>query len=173
MGVVPDLARSFRVVTYGRRGHSASEATPGQGSRRQDEDDLAGLIEGLGLAPAHVGANSFSASRSVKRSPSDRGPGTNSPHLSVWYSSETLPRFWTSSPIRNGRIWIWQPSVDSTARAGHARACEPAVVPEDHRAFGRCTTEREDTRLRRRRPAPHVSHPAEYVAVLTGFIAGG
>lgn len=65
LAVVPGLSRSFRVVAYDRRGHSASEAPPGQGSRRQDEDDLAGLIEGLGLAPAHVAANSFGASTSL------------------------------------------------------------------------------------------------------------
>ncbi|MET9382144.1 alpha/beta hydrolase [Streptomyces sp. NPDC002928] len=35
---------------------------PGQGTRRQDEDDLAALIEGLGNAPAHVAGVSFGAS---------------------------------------------------------------------------------------------------------------
>ncbi|WP_324614580.1 alpha/beta fold hydrolase [Streptomyces sp. NRRL WC-3618] len=37
---------SFRVISYDRRGHGRSEAVPGQGTRRQDEDDLAALIEG-------------------------------------------------------------------------------------------------------------------------------
>ncbi|MFD5506322.1 alpha/beta fold hydrolase [Streptomyces sp. NPDC127051] len=62
--VVPRLARSFRVLVYDRRGHSRSERPPGQGSRRQDEDDLASLIEILG-APAHVAANSFGASTAL------------------------------------------------------------------------------------------------------------
>ncbi|MFD7080404.1 alpha/beta fold hydrolase [Streptomyces sp. NPDC059918] len=62
--VVPRLARSFRVLVYDRRGHSRSERPPGQGSRRQDEDDLASLIELLG-APAHVAANSFGASTAL------------------------------------------------------------------------------------------------------------
>ena len=57
-----DLARRFRVVTYDRRGHSGSEDSSEPGSRRDDEDDLAGLIETLGLAPAHVVANSFGSS---------------------------------------------------------------------------------------------------------------
>ncbi|MFJ5547506.1 alpha/beta fold hydrolase [Streptomyces sp. NPDC093225] len=57
-----DVRASFRVVAYDRRGHGESEAVPGQGTRRQDEDDLAGLIEGLGIAPAHVAGNSFGAS---------------------------------------------------------------------------------------------------------------
>jgi pimeloyl-ACP methyl ester carboxylesterase len=59
--VVPGLARSFRVVTYDRRGHSQSER-PGDGLRRDDEDDLAGILQTLDLAPAHVAGNSFGAS---------------------------------------------------------------------------------------------------------------
>ena len=60
--VVPDLTRSFRVLTYDRRGHSLSERPLGQGARREDEEDLAALIEALDLAPAHVAANSFGGS---------------------------------------------------------------------------------------------------------------
>jgi pimeloyl-ACP methyl ester carboxylesterase len=59
--VAPALAESFRVVTYDRRGHSRSERPASQGSRRQDEDDLAALIETLALAPAHLVGNSFGA----------------------------------------------------------------------------------------------------------------
>ncbi|MGW8767249.1 alpha/beta fold hydrolase [Streptomyces sp. NPDC055815] len=57
-----DIRASFTVVAYDRRGHGDSEAVPGQGTRRQDEDDLAALIEGLGHAPAHVAGSSFGAS---------------------------------------------------------------------------------------------------------------
>ena len=57
--VVASLAGSFRVLAYDRRGHSASERPPGQGSVLEDADDLAELIEELGLAPAHVAGNSF------------------------------------------------------------------------------------------------------------------
>jgi len=53
------LAPSFRVVTYDRRGHSQSERLAGQGSVREDTADLAALIEHLGLAPAYVVGNSF------------------------------------------------------------------------------------------------------------------
>jgi pimeloyl-ACP methyl ester carboxylesterase len=60
--VAPDLARSFRVLTYDRRGHSLSERPPGQGSRREDEEDLAAFMESLDLAPAHVAAHSFGGS---------------------------------------------------------------------------------------------------------------
>src|SRR5207249_9962497 len=60
--VVPGLAESFRVITYDRRGHSQSERPPGEGSRREDENDLGALLESLDVAPAHVGGNSFGAS---------------------------------------------------------------------------------------------------------------
>jgi pimeloyl-ACP methyl ester carboxylesterase len=60
--LVPRLTDSFRVLTYDRRGHSASERPAGQGSIRDDVTDLAELIEQLGLAPAWVVGNSFGAS---------------------------------------------------------------------------------------------------------------
>ena len=54
------LAKSFRVVSYDRRGHSGSDAA--SGSRRDDEDDLAALIEAQDIAPAHLVGNSFGTS---------------------------------------------------------------------------------------------------------------
>lgn len=63
--VVPGLARAFRVVTWDRRGHGESGDLPGQGTREQDSDDLAGLIEALEIAPAHVVGNSFGGSISL------------------------------------------------------------------------------------------------------------
>ena len=60
--VVSSLTKSFRVLTYDRRGHSLSERPLGPGSRREDEEDLAALIEALDLAPAHVAAHLFGAS---------------------------------------------------------------------------------------------------------------
>lgn len=60
--VVPALARSFRVLTYDRRGHSGSERYEGQGSVREDVADLAALIEHLDHFPAHIIGNSFGAS---------------------------------------------------------------------------------------------------------------
>ncbi|MGH2556318.1 MAG: alpha/beta fold hydrolase [Actinomycetota bacterium] len=60
--IVPSLASSFKVLTYDRRGHSQSDRPASQGFRREDEDDLARLIEELELAPAHVAGNSFGAS---------------------------------------------------------------------------------------------------------------
>jgi pimeloyl-ACP methyl ester carboxylesterase len=59
--VVPEFSKRFRVVAYDRRGHSRSDRPPGQGSVHEDVDDLAALIEQLGLAPAHIVGNSFGA----------------------------------------------------------------------------------------------------------------
>ena len=59
--VVPALARRHEVIAYDRRGHSASERPPGQGSVAEDTADLAALIEHLDLAPAWVAGNSFGA----------------------------------------------------------------------------------------------------------------
>lgn len=69
-----DVRSSIRVVTYDRRGHGQSGAGPGQGTRRQDEDDLEALIERLGPAPAHVAGNSFGAAITL-------GPAARRPEL--------------------------------------------------------------------------------------------
>ena len=60
--VEDDLAQRFRVVSYDRRGHTDSEDSAEPGTRRDDEDDLAALIESLELAPANVFGNSFGGS---------------------------------------------------------------------------------------------------------------
>ncbi|HYP48552.1 MAG TPA: alpha/beta hydrolase [Thermoleophilaceae bacterium] len=57
--VAAELAASFQVLVYDRRGHSRSERPSTQGSVDEDGDDLAGLLEALDLAPAHVVTNSY------------------------------------------------------------------------------------------------------------------
>ena len=59
--VVAELGRSFRVLTYDRRGHSQSARPQTQGSLREDATDLAALLEALDLGPAHVVGNSGGA----------------------------------------------------------------------------------------------------------------
>ncbi len=59
--IVSGLSESFEVVAYDRRGHSRSERGAGQGSVREDADDLAELIEAVASGPAHVVANSYGA----------------------------------------------------------------------------------------------------------------
>jgi pimeloyl-ACP methyl ester carboxylesterase len=64
--VAPQLAESFRLLTYDRRGHSQSERPAGQGSVREDVADLAALIEHLGLAPAWVAGSSAGAAITLR-----------------------------------------------------------------------------------------------------------
>jgi pimeloyl-ACP methyl ester carboxylesterase len=64
--VVPGLARSFRTLTYDRRGHSQSERLESQGSIEQDVADLALLITTQHVAPAHIVGNSFGGSIVLK-----------------------------------------------------------------------------------------------------------
>ena len=64
--VLPALVRSFDVVFYDRRGHSRSSCPPGQGSVRDDVDDLAALIDLLGLTPAHVVGASWGGSITLR-----------------------------------------------------------------------------------------------------------
>lgn len=64
MEAVAGLAKHFRVIAYDRRGHGHSEK-PGSGTRRDDEDDLAGLLTELDIAPAHVVGNSFGGSTAL------------------------------------------------------------------------------------------------------------
>ena len=63
--VVPQLAESFRVVWYDRRGHSASEHPTRAWRRRDDEDDLAALITRLDVGPVHLVASSYGAAISL------------------------------------------------------------------------------------------------------------
>jgi pimeloyl-ACP methyl ester carboxylesterase len=59
--VVPALSHTLRVIAYDRRGHSRSRGGSGAVTRRRHEDDLAALIEGRGIGPVHVAANSYGA----------------------------------------------------------------------------------------------------------------
>ncbi len=56
--VVPGLSKSFRVLTYDRRGHGKSQKVASQGSFDEDAEDAADLLHQLGLAPAHIVGNS-------------------------------------------------------------------------------------------------------------------
>jgi pimeloyl-ACP methyl ester carboxylesterase len=64
--VVPLLSSRFEVVTYDRRGHSRSSCPPGQGCIREDVEDLAALIDDLGMAPAHVAGASLGGSIALR-----------------------------------------------------------------------------------------------------------
>ena len=64
--LVPALSRSFRVITYDRRGHSQSERPTTPGSLAEDAADLGALITTLGVEPAHVVGNSFGAAVTLR-----------------------------------------------------------------------------------------------------------
>lgn len=64
--VTVELAKTFRVLTYDRRGHSQSERHSGQGYVAEDVADLIGLVEELQLAPAHIIGSSFGGSIVLK-----------------------------------------------------------------------------------------------------------
>jgi pimeloyl-ACP methyl ester carboxylesterase len=64
--VVPGLAGSFRVLAYDRRGHSRSPRAAASYSVHHEVADLAGLIDALGLAPAHVAGNSSGGSIALR-----------------------------------------------------------------------------------------------------------
>ncbi|MGH2837202.1 MAG: alpha/beta fold hydrolase [Thermoleophilaceae bacterium] len=57
--VAQRLEGSFRVIRYDRRGCSRSERPPGPRTRRDDEDDLAAVIEQFADGRASVVASSF------------------------------------------------------------------------------------------------------------------
>src|SRR5258705_6962614 len=64
--IVGELGKTFRVLTYDRRGHSQSERLPGQGSVEEDIEDLVELINHFDLSPAHIAGNSFGAAIVLK-----------------------------------------------------------------------------------------------------------
>jgi pimeloyl-ACP methyl ester carboxylesterase len=64
--VVPRLVRGLEVVAYDRRGHSRSESARTAGSVEEDSEDLAALIEALGVAPAHIAGVSWGGSIALR-----------------------------------------------------------------------------------------------------------
>jgi pimeloyl-ACP methyl ester carboxylesterase len=57
--IVDGLAETFGVVNYDRRGHGHSGHSATPATRIEQEDDLAGIIEGLGIVPANLVGSSF------------------------------------------------------------------------------------------------------------------
>ena len=59
--VAGELAKTFTVLTYDRRGHSQSERPPGHGTAEEDVADLIAITERLDLSPAYIVGNSYGA----------------------------------------------------------------------------------------------------------------
>ena len=64
-GVVDNLQSGFRVISYDRRGHSASTAPPGQGRLSEDVNDALELMDKLGLDSAHIVGHSYGANVAI------------------------------------------------------------------------------------------------------------
>lgn len=64
--VKDELSKTFRVLTYDRRGHSQSERLNAPGSTAEDVADLVALVEFAELAPAHIVGNSGGAAIVLK-----------------------------------------------------------------------------------------------------------
>lgn len=64
--VTGELSKTFRVLTFDRRGHSQSERLNQQGNMEEDVADLVALIEYLELAPAHIIGNSGGSAVALK-----------------------------------------------------------------------------------------------------------
>jgi pimeloyl-ACP methyl ester carboxylesterase len=62
IGVMPSLAKEFRVTAYDLRGHGYSEGTPSGYTSAHLAADLDDLMENLGIKKAHIVAHSFGAS---------------------------------------------------------------------------------------------------------------
>ena len=61
----PVLSQDYRLLLYDCRGMWQSEHPPGPYSMDQHADDLATLLEGLGIAAAHIGGTSYGAEISM------------------------------------------------------------------------------------------------------------
>ncbi len=59
--VVPGLSASLQVLVYDRCGHGESSARPAGPAVAEDAVELAALLEGTGLYPAHVVAHAYAA----------------------------------------------------------------------------------------------------------------
>lgn len=59
--IAPQLRRSFRVTTYDLRGHGYSEVTPTGYTAGEMADDLAALLDELGIERTHLVGHSFGA----------------------------------------------------------------------------------------------------------------
>ena len=97
--VVGEFAKTFRVLTYDRRGHSQSERLSGQGLVTEDVDDLIALVEHLEIFPAHIVGNSYGAGIVLQPPPgvptfSEVSWSTNPRCLACWQVTPMPRRPW-------------------------------------------------------------------------------
>jgi len=112
----PVLARDYRLLLYDCRGMWQSEHPPGPYSMALHADDLAALLDGLGIEAAHIGGTSYGAEVSMV--------------FALKYPLRTKTLIVTSAvsqvdPILQGLIGTWI----SAARAKDPESFYQAVYP--------------------------------------------
>jgi pimeloyl-ACP methyl ester carboxylesterase len=212
-----NLARRFRVVSYDRRGHAGSGDSAEPGFRRDDEDDLAGLIEALGLAPANVVASSFGTSIALGlvarrpelfRSLCGHEPpllslAADDPVVAELGEAEAAAREFVENVAVGPGAWEMMTPEERASLVANADTFageqrDPEWADADLDAFSRITVpvlltqgdqsprffskiieqlaeaiEGAEVRtLPGAGHVPHMTHPAEYVAVVNRFVAG-
>lgn len=95
IGVMPSLAKEYRVTAYDLRGHGYTEGTPSGYTSAHMAADLDALMENLGIKKAHVIGHSFGA--------------TSALHLAVLYPDRV-----TSLVLADPGLPCLQPFVDLT-----------------------------------------------------------
>ena len=132
------FAATHTAVAYDRRGHSRSLWSQPV-ARRTDEDDLAQLIESLGLGPAHLVGNSYGGSIAL-------GTAARYPDLvrSVAAHEPPLVRVAESTPsiaAEHGSVRTASPPRSPTVSGVvTSRLLSPAssTTPSSDRGHGRC-----------------------------------
>ena len=192
--VAPALARSFRVLTYDRRGHSRSARPEGPGSLREDAMDLAALLEALGMVPAHVVGNSGGAAVALRlaseRPELFRSLTVHEPPLFALLADDPAMRAPLAAVME--RIGAVVELLRAGDAAGGARRFVETIALGQFTRPALLTRGEESprffpavvARLARALPhaaqhlyagaghAPHMTHPAAWLEVVGGFIAG-
>jgi pimeloyl-ACP methyl ester carboxylesterase len=118
-----ELSKTFRVVTFDRRGHSKSERPPHQGNAEEDVSDLIALIEYLDISPSHIVGNSAGAAIVLKTAA--RNPGVfkslaiHEPPL--FGLLKNMPEAQTMLQVVNSRV---RAVVELIASGKHAEAAK-------------------------------------------------
>jgi pimeloyl-ACP methyl ester carboxylesterase len=152
------------VVAYDRREHGDSQRG-GQGTRRDQEEDLRALIEALDLAPAHIGGTSFGASIAL-------GLATRRPHLVRSVIAHEPPLM--SVVADDARIQPLLAEVQATIEAVLARLARGGdQSPAWFRVIVARLADLKGVELHTypgAGHAPHLTRPDDYLAAATAFL---
>ena len=125
-GVVPHLAKSFRVLTYSQRGYGESEWPSGQVGSREHVADLVALIEHLDLSPAWVagqsGGGNITLRLAAERPDLLRGIIAHEPGLGSLLADDP-----TTAPMLEGIPQLVAEVTERIKSGDHAGAAEQFV----------------------------------------------